>query len=133
MVRTGYESDLITVLHHGAAALPEDLGQLRGYLRLISGLLAEKAQENQQTLALENAAAEEISLLLDLEALVAAKAAEVSCKGYSCIQAKLDIWDAIEPPDPEPCPRDTIVQSVRGDVARLAARRERRLVSGGLY
>lgn len=131
----GYQggSDLLAVMHDGAAALPDDLGLLKGYMRIIAGLLAEKACENQPTLALENAAAAEIETLLALETVVAEKTARVTCDTLECLRSKLDIWEAMEPACSDDLPREAIVQSVRGDIIRLTDRRERRILSGGLY
>lgn len=127
------ESDLMAVLKQGACALPDDLGLLHGYMKLIAGLLAEKAHENQPTLALENAAGAEIETLLRLEALVAARVSEAECQTYACLRAKLDIWNAMTAPDSDEIPRELIVRSVRADVTRLADRRERRTLTGGFY
>lgn len=126
-------NDLLAVLQHGTAALPEDLGMLKGYMRVIAGLLAEKACENQPSLALENAAAAEIEILLNLETLVAEKTAAVACKSLECLRSKLDIWDVMEPACSDDLPREAIVQSVRSDVVRMTHRNERRILSGGLY
>jgi hypothetical protein len=133
MLASTGESDLLAVMQHGSAALPEDLGMLKGYMRAIAGLLAEKACENQPTLALEHAAAAEIEILLSLETLVAEKTAAVSCKSLECLRSKLDIWDVMEPACSDDLPRESIVHSVRGDIARMSYRNERRILSGGLY
>lgn len=126
-------SDLLSVMEEGQAALPDDLGMLNGYMRVITGLLAEKAQENQPTLALENAAAAEIETLLTLETLVAVKTAQVTCATLECLRSKLDIWDAIGRDCDGDLPREAIVQSVRNDLTVMTDCRERRILSGGLY
>ena len=65
---------LTRAMRGGAAALPGDLALLRSYLRLIAGLLEEKATDLEQDWGQACAAAAEIETLHGLEGSVAERA-----------------------------------------------------------
>lgn len=91
----GPDFRLITAIRQGHLALPEDLGLLHGYLRLIDSLLAEKAGELETSWSHCDAASAEIETLQSLEAAVAERAIGVRADGLSDVQVKLEIWRAL--------------------------------------
>ena len=116
---------LLRALREGGDALPEDLEELHGYLKLIGDLLSEKAIEHEPSWSLALAAAAELQTLQGLEAMVARKAAQVQARALGQVLTKLAIWQALESSDDgeETSLRDSLVHSVRLDLQRLARAR----------
>lgn len=114
---------LVRALREGSEALPGDIGELRGYLRMIDSLLEEKASEFEPAWDLTCAAAAEVETLLTLERTVAERAIAIRATSIETIRGKLAIWRALGP-DSEDCdmdsPRNRLVLSVDEDLARLA-------------
>lgn len=124
-------------LHEGPRALPQDLDRLHDYLRLIDGLLAEKAQEHEPEWALALAAAAETETLQRLEQAVVERAIGVRPRTLWGVLAKLAIWQRLEGcgEDEAEAPglRDRLVLSVRSDVERIARSGSGRLRRVGPY
>jgi hypothetical protein len=83
---------LMRAMREGHEVLPDDLGLLRSYLRLIESLMAEKAMELEPTWALACAAAAEIETLQALELGVAERAVNVQAVTTAQLRLKLEIW-----------------------------------------
>jgi hypothetical protein len=127
MVAQILDNRLARALCEGAEVLPDDLAQLAQYLRLIDGLLAEKAMEHEAALAQVDESAAEIECLQVLEATVAERAISNRAGGLEEILAKLEIWRALAA-GAEPSgehgdrgsQRDRLVLSVEADIVKLA-------------
>jgi hypothetical protein len=113
---------LVRALREGTDVLPGDIGELRGYLRMIGSLLEEKASELEPAWDLTCAAAAEIETLLTLERTVAERAIAVRATSIEMVRGKLAIWRALGP-DSEDCdmdsPRNRLILSIDEDLARL--------------
>jgi hypothetical protein len=120
---TKVDNGLMRALREGPEVLPDDLNRLHAYLKLIGGLLAEKATDHEPTWAMALAAAAEIETLQGLEEAVAGKAVAVQARSIWGVLTKLAIWESLEPVGEE-CEditlRDRLVWSVRRDLERLA-------------
>lgn len=126
MVRTELpklEMDLMRALRGGSSVLPEDLGRLRGYLRMIGTLLEEKASELEPSWEQACAAAAEIRTLQELEKSVAERAIAIRARTVEEARSKLAIWRALAPDcdcDDEASPRNRLVLSVEADLERIS-------------
>ena len=120
---TALDNRLVRAMREGKTVLPADLGQLRAYLRLIAGLLAEKAEEVEADWDLACLAAAELDTLQTLETAVAERAITVRSNTLDEVRSKLEIWRAISAGD-EDCdlrePRNRLILSVEADLERLA-------------
>jgi hypothetical protein len=116
------DNRLVRALREGKGVLPADLGQLRAYLRLIAGLLAEKAEEVEADWELACVAAAELDTLQTLEVAVAERAITVRSDTLDDVRSKLEIWRALAAGD-EDCdlraPRNRLILSVEADLERL--------------
>ncbi len=119
---TALDNRLVRALREGKHALPADLGQLRAYLRLIAGLLAEKACEIEADWQEACVAAAELDTLQTLEVAVAERAITVRSDTLDEVRSKLEIWRALAAGD-EDCdlrdPRNRLILSVEADLERL--------------
>ena len=123
MTGTKLDNRLVRALREGADALPGDLGELRGYLRLIESLMAEKARELEPTWNQACASAAEILTLQTLESTVAERAIAVRAGSVAEVRAKLAIWRALAPgaeDDDLRTPRNRLILSVEADLQRLS-------------
>ncbi len=114
---------LVRAIREGTDALPDDVGQLVRYLRLIESLLAEKASEIEPTWELACAAATEVETLHALEAAVAERVIAIEADGLEAIRGKLAIWRALADGDEDGDPaslRNRLILSVAADLERLA-------------
>lgn len=119
---TKLDNRLVRAIREGAEALPDDLTLLCRYLRMIDGLLAEKAAELDNSWTQACASAAEIDTLHALEAAVAERAIAVRAKDLSEMLAKLSIWRALASGDPDAdlgTPRSRLVLSVEADLERF--------------
>jgi hypothetical protein len=117
------EVNLARAMREGRSALPDDLGHLRSYLRMIAGLLEEKADELEPSWDLCCAAAAEIAALQDLERSVAERAIELPADSLDGVRNKLAIWRALSPDGDEAdmdSPRSRLILSVEADLDRLS-------------
>lgn len=123
------DNRLIRALREGTGVLPGDLEQLCGYLRLINGLLAEKANELEPSWAMACASAAEIETLQGLQATVAERAIAVRSASLEAVQAKLKVWRELgagaEDGDVR-SPRNRLILSIEADVERLLSSGPRR-------
>ncbi len=99
MLNTGSEATettldrrLVWAMAEGRAVLPEDLGILQSYLRLIDGLLAEKAGELAPTWREACSDAAEIDTLQLLEATVVERGIAICASCIGDMRVKLEIW-----------------------------------------
>jgi hypothetical protein len=119
---TALDDRLVRALREGKQVLPGDLGQLRAYLRLIAGLLAEKAEEVEADWEQACLSAAELDTLQTLEAAVAERAITVRSNTLDEVRSKLEIWRALAAGD-EDCdlrdPRNRLILSVEADLERL--------------
>ncbi len=118
--------NLLRAMRDGTAALPPDLGKLRGYLRLIGSLLEEKAAELEPSWEQACATAAEIETLQNLEAAVAERAIAIRAESLETVRGKLAIWRALGPAsddDDMRSPRNRLILSVDADLERLSLRR----------
>jgi hypothetical protein len=95
---------------------------LRAYLRMIDGLLEEKACELEPTWAHACSVAAEIDTLQSLEAAVVDRAIGVRAQDLDGVRAKLSIWRAVATQgqwDESSAPLDRLVLSIDADLARL--------------
>jgi hypothetical protein len=119
---TALDDRLVRALREGKQVLPADLGQLRSYLRLIAGLLAEKADEVEADWEQACLAAAELDTLQTLETAVAERAITVRSDTLDEVRSKLEIWRALAAGD-EDCdlraPRNRLILSVEADLERL--------------
>jgi hypothetical protein len=116
---------LLRAMREGAEALPADITSLRGYLRLIEALLAEKAAELEPSWEQACAAAAEIETLQRLELAVAERAIKLPAGTLELVRGKLAIWRALGPgcDDSDPrSPRNRLILSVEQDLERMTAR-----------
>jgi hypothetical protein len=123
---TRLDDRLVRALREGAGALPEDLTLLRAYLRLIEGLLAEKAVEIEPSWIQSCAAAAEVETLQRLEEAVVERAIAVRAADVDAVRVKLEIWRALAAGEPEgdlSAPRDRLILSIEADLARLCRHR----------
>jgi hypothetical protein len=123
-VNTKLDNRLMRAMREGVSALPGDLGELRGYLRIIDGLLAEKAAELEPSWEQACAAAAEISTLQTLEATVAERAIAVRADCLEAVRAKLAIWRALAPGAEDGdmrSPRNRLILSIEADLERLSS------------
>jgi hypothetical protein len=113
---------LMAALRGGAAALPDDLERLVGYLRLVHHLLREKASEHEPDAAMAEIAATEIETLLGLESVVVERVVSVRARDLDAALAKLAVWRALAggASDEDEGLRDRLVLSLEADLARLA-------------
>ena len=114
---------LVHAIHGGAEALPNDITCLRGYLRMIEALLAEKAAELEPSWEQACAAAAEIATLQDLEASVAERAIGVRAASIEQVRAKLAIWRALAAGGEDGdlrSPQSRLILSVEADLERLS-------------
>jgi hypothetical protein len=123
-VTSGLKLDirLVRAMRRGAGELPGDLELLRGYLRTITLLLAEKAVELDTTWNDSCLAAAEIETLLDLEATVIERAIGVRAASLVDVQTKLAIWRGASiaaQEDDTNSLRTRLIYSVEADLARL--------------
>ncbi|MFO1141107.1 MAG: hypothetical protein U1E59_01755 [Amaricoccus sp.] len=110
-----------------ADALPADIGCLQGYMRMIEGLLEEKASELEPSWEAACAIATEIETLHALETAVAerviamrALTASTPCAGSSRYGAR-SVAGADD--SDERSPRNRLILSVDADLERMARRR----------
>ena len=116
---------LVRALREGTEALPGDVGELRGYLRMIESLLEEKASELEPAWDTACATAAEIETLLNLELAVAERAITVQATTLEQVRGKLAIWKALGPDTDDSdmlSPRNRLVLSIDEDIARIARR-----------
>jgi hypothetical protein len=114
---------LVRALRQGSGALPDDVAQLRGYMRMIGTLLAEKAAELEPSWEQACAAAAEIETLQNLEAAVAERAIAIRAESLETVRGKLAIWRALGPAsddDDMRSPRNRLILSVEADLERLS-------------
>jgi hypothetical protein len=114
---------LTRAMRGGAAALPGDLALLRSYLRLIAGLLEEKATDLEHDWGQACAAAAEIETLQTLELAVAERAVAIRAESIETVRGKLAIWRALGPAsgdDDMRSPRNRLILSVEADLERLS-------------
>ncbi len=88
---------LVHAIRGGAEALPNDITCLRGYLRMIEALLAEKAAELEPSWEQVCAVAAEIETLQSLEVAVAERAIAIRADSLETVRGKLAIWRALAP------------------------------------
>ncbi|MFO1106331.1 MAG: hypothetical protein U1E34_09520 [Amaricoccus sp.] len=120
------DDKLVRALSEGMRALPEDLGQLAGYLRLLDGLLWEKASEHEETWRQLAASAAEIETLLGLQNAVAERAIVMRAETLPAVLLKFDIWRALgagaEDQDSATdwtATRERLVRSIEADLVRM--------------
>lgn len=114
---------LVRALRQGTDALPDDIAQLRCYMRMIGTLLAEKAAELEPSWEQACAAAAEIETLQNLEAAVAERAIAIRAESLETVRGKLAIWRALGPgseDDDMRSPRNRLILSVEADLERLS-------------
>jgi hypothetical protein len=114
---------LVRALRQGSGALPDDVAQLRGYMRMIGTLLAEKAAELEPSWEQACATAAEIETLQNLEAAVAERAIAIRAESLETVRGKLAIWRALGPAsddDDMRSPRNRLILSVEADLERLS-------------
>lgn len=119
---TKLDNRLVRAIREGADALPEDLTLLCRYLRLIDGLLAEKAAELEPSWTQACASAAEIETLQALETAVTERAIAVRAREPSEILAKLAMWRELASGDPDAdlgTPRSRLVLSIEADLERF--------------
>jgi hypothetical protein len=110
---------LLNAMGAGATALPEDMERLRGYMRMIQGLLGEKAEDLEATWAASCATDAEIVTLQELEAAVIERTVGIRAASLGEVIAKLEIWKALA----EDCAdglRDRLVLSALDDLTAIA-------------
>lgn len=116
------DNHLVQAIRQGGGVLPADLDLLRGYLRLIGSLLAEKASELETSLEAADASAAEIETLQGLETAVAERAISIRAADLRAIREKLAIWRALSAGAEDgdmASPRNRLVLSVEADLERL--------------
>lgn len=117
---------LVRALSEGMRALPEDLEQLAGYMRLLDGLLWERANEHEDTWRQLAASAAEIETLLGLQTAVADRAIAMRAETLPAVLMKFEIWRGLgagaEDKDAATdwmAPRERLVRSIEADLARI--------------
>lgn len=126
MTASNLDDRLMRAMREGHEVLPDDLALLRGYLRLIEGLLAEKATELEPDWAQACASAVEIETLQALESVVVERAIGVRASDVSAMRVKLDIWRLLVAGDEDGHAGSSshrLVLSVADDLERLEAQR----------
>ncbi len=116
------DNHLVRAIRQGGGVLPADLDRLRGYLRLIGSLLAEKASELEAGLEAADASAAEIETLQRLENAVAERAIGIRAADLRTVRDKLAIWRALSAGSEDgdmASPRNRLVLSVEADLERL--------------
>jgi hypothetical protein len=119
---------LVRAMHEGTDVLPDDVEELRGYLRMIETLLSEKAGELEPTWELACAAAAEIETLQTLEVAVAERAIAIQATSLEVVAGKLAIWRALAPGADDgdaASVRNRLVASVERDIERMSGRARR--------
>jgi hypothetical protein len=125
MMKTGLDYRLLKAIRGGAEALPDDIGCLRGYLRTIETLLADKAGELEPSWDQACAVAAEIETLQALETTVAERAIAIRAETLETVRGKLAIWRVLSPgteDESAESPRNRLVASVVRDIDRLLGR-----------
>ena len=125
MMETTLDDRLVRAMREGAGVLPADIGSLRGYLRTIEALLAEKAAEVEPSWEQACAVAAEIETLQSLELAVAERAIAIRAEDLHTVRGKLAIWAALSPESGDEdigSPRNRLVLSVATDIDRLLGR-----------
>jgi hypothetical protein len=110
---------LLNAMGAGATALPEDMERLGGYMRMIQGLLGEKAEDLEATWGASCASDAEIVTLQELEAAVIERTLGIRAASLGEVIAKLEIWKALA----DDCAdglRDRLVLSVLDDLLVIA-------------
>lgn len=113
---------LVRAMRGGPEALPQDLGLLVAYLRLLAGLLEEKATEIEPDWAQACFATAEIQTLHRLEAAVAERAITVRAEDLSGVRSKLEIWRALAAGAPDSDmtqAHNRLILSIDADLMRL--------------
>ncbi len=116
------DNRLVSAMRAGPDALPEDLGLLVAYLRLLAGFLEEKANELEPDWAQACAATAEIETLHRLEAAVAERAISVPADDLAGVRAKLEIWRALAAGAPDSDmsqAHNRLILSIDADLMRL--------------
>jgi hypothetical protein len=116
---------LMRAMKWGAEALPDDLGELLGCIRMLEALLAEKAVALEAEWADECEAAAAIGTLQELEVTVARRAISTPAATVADVRAKLAIWRQLAVTANEgeldvAC--DRLILSVEADLQRLGDR-----------
>lgn len=122
MLDTMIDDGLMRVLRGGVNEMPDDLTRLHAYLKLVAGLLAEKATEHEPTWEMVRQSAAEIETLHDLEFQVGEKAADVPATNLYGVLTKLMIWETLSGScsgGDEPSVSDDLVRSVRKDLETI--------------
>ncbi len=130
------DTQLTSAIQSGPAALPADLNRLHGYLGLVVGLLAEKAQDCEPDWAGAVSAAAEIEALFRIEDAVAERAIGVPARNLWAVLTKLEIWGDLSPDgddDPLRQRRDRLIESVRRDITHIARSARSRPLGAGPY
>jgi hypothetical protein len=110
---------LLNAMGAGATALPEDMERLGGYMRMIQGLLCEKAEDLEATWSASCASDAEIVTLQELEAAVIERTVGIRAASLGEVIAKLEIWKALAD-DCSDGLRDRLVLSVLDDLLAIA-------------
>lgn len=114
---------LVRAMREGADALPADIGCLQGYMRMIEGLLEEKASELEPSWEAACAIANEIETLHALETVVAERVIAMPADTIDAVRGKLAIWRALgagADDSDENSPRNRLILSVDADLERMA-------------
>jgi hypothetical protein len=111
---------LLGILARGLDGVPNGLGDLRSYLASIVEALGDEAEEQgDRTTALMSGA--RVDTLLDIEAAILRRAAEVPATSVDAVLAKLAVWDLVaEQDDAADTLENALVRSAIGDLRRLA-------------
>jgi hypothetical protein len=120
------DTRLVRAIRGGADALPNDITCLRGYLRMITSLLAEKAAELEPSWEQACAIADEIETLQSLEVAVAERAISIEADTLEAVLGKLAIWRSLSPGTEDEdlgSHRNRLILSVEADVDRMLGRR----------
>jgi hypothetical protein len=113
------------MMRGGPAAMPDDLTELHHCLSRVAEILAEKAVEREPSWTLALGSAAEIDTLLELEAAIARKAAELPGRSLQAVLDKLAIWHLLARGDDdsdEHSLRRPLVLSVIADLQRIVRR-----------
>ena len=114
---------LVRAMREGADALPADIGCLQGYMRMIEGLLEEKACELEPSWEAACAIANEIETLHALETAVAERVIAICADSIDAVRGKLSIWRTLgagSDDSDERSPRNRLILSVDADLERMA-------------
>ncbi len=118
------DNRLVRAMREGQTALPADLRILRNYLRLIDGLLEEKAAELEPSWSQATSTLAEISTLQSLEQTVAERAIAIEAAGLAQICEKLEIWQTLVLGSEEGDPDSTCNRLVFSVIADLLRHRD---------